>query len=715
MSEESISLRELLDLSIGSPHPGAVNFTALHELLHAVLTHLGIRERKVGWQGGPAGQRRPELPEVSEEGRGLIQQDASTGEQRHDVSPPARDSGTAEEAQWGLQSRIQICEDGVTRAVKLVEELRQHRDDLRGEVEELRQLQVRPPRAPPPAADPPVSQKSLSTTEGFWLLAAAVGPASAAAVERCCHRVDAVEEALTSLRDTFQKYPDPEELSRSVTWDMLQSSLLSQREMLQQGDVQADMSSVPPKLPQLTGSGADRYPETVEALRNLGQLREAHSKLDGRVAALEEGKVDQAQLAPLRELISCKGSQEVCNNLALQLSQQRDLINSLSREREKDMALVDEVQRAVLQLQAECEKLHESNNILKEDSRWRQIHIEELHRSLEHLEEEKADKRMVETEIKADKSALDSKVSQLQFDSMTEQLNAMFHELLSKVAGQEQDWDKVVHKLSAEMECKLNRLELDSVRKQLEDRWRKIHDRLQAQAAPEHEDAAGIRKQLVDRFHCLSCDRPVVMHAPGSHLVTLPSSPGFPSHKSIRPYTVYGLEHLRQHSRSERVQDVTDYSHLAVPRSCGGSHTVTSTGQRRPGLHHMKHQTQAEVDATVQEEVDIIGMDGHIYRGRLNAPSIRKADTKLPTIATKDGATTDKVKSSRTHRAPTPPEPGHGALLHHARSAKSGSCSRSASSSSGHDWPVSVLGCTSQSSVAQESGSEPQEDRQLHL
>lgn len=43
----------------------------------------------------------------------------------------------------------------------------------------------------------------------------------------------------------------------------------------------------------------------------------------------------------------------------------------------------------------------------------------------------------------------------MQFDSMTEQLSAMFHELLSKVTGQEQDWHKVMDKLSTEMECKV--------------------------------------------------------------------------------------------------------------------------------------------------------------------------------------------------------------------------------------------------------------------
>lgn len=42
----------------------------------------------------------------------------------------------------------------------------------------------------------------------------------------------------------------------------------------------------------------------------------------------------------------------------------------------QNVELVDDVQKAILQLQAECEKLHESSRSLQEDSRQRQTHIE---------------------------------------------------------------------------------------------------------------------------------------------------------------------------------------------------------------------------------------------------------------------------------------------------------------------------------------------------
>ncbi|KAL7377883.1 hypothetical protein ABVT39_005717 [Epinephelus coioides] len=101
---------------------------------------------------------------------------------------------------------------------------------------------------------------------------------------------------------------------------------------------------------------------------------------------------------------------------------------------------------------------------------------------------------MVETEIKAQKSALESKVIRLQFDQESEQLRGMFHKLLNKVTSQEQDWHKIIEKLSTEMESKLNRVEFDSVKKQLEGRWKTILEKLQAQGAPQPDNAAVIKQ-----------------------------------------------------------------------------------------------------------------------------------------------------------------------------------------------------------------------------
>ncbi|XP_034062019.1 uncharacterized protein LOC117539799 isoform X2 [Gymnodraco acuticeps] len=785
---ENISLVDLLNLAIGTPSKGAVNFSALYALLNAILRQLDIRELKTEWTdtspryGPPESlvavpapqqvdkhtkeekeekqkeEKQKEKEEKQKQEKQQVQSDISTGlelevqpgtelQQRVDSSMSlVLSSGPAADGQGRLLCRIQTCEDGLSEAMKLIQELNNQGNNLKEERKDLCQQQV--------------GAEAVRISE----------------VEKCCHQVDALQEAVKSLKDTFQKFPAPEELSQCVTWDVMQSSLLSEREILQKdlvnsglidrakgirpthtpfhgsftaanttpshtstpssprptapGSLDTEAPSVPSGPPQQTdpetdgtaaatllprkASGSERYTETVDALRNMGKLRESFSKLEARVAALEQGKLEPSQLKLLKELITNKGSRNASNNMMDQLNQQKALIDNLMKDREKNGELVNDVQNAILQLQTDCEKLTETTRFLHEDNSQKQSHIEELYKTTEELEEKKADKQMVESEIKkAAKYAPDGKVSRLQFDSVTEQLNAMFQELLNKVTGQEQDWHKVIERLSSEMECKLNRIELNSVKKQLEDRWRshEIHEKLQGQGAPEQEDAAGIRKQLVDRFHCLSCDRPVVMHNSGQHVVKLSSTAGFPSHRSIRPFTVYALEQFRQHYRSERVSEMTDYSHLAVLRSCGGSHTVTSASQRRTNLQTNKYPPQAEVDCVIQsEEVDIVGLDGHIYKGRLNAPSIRNTETKLPTIPTKDGMCKTKDKAKCPHKPTASPEG------HHPHSAKSNQGSHSASSLLERDWPVSALGCTSQSSVAAaESNTEPPAGAPLNL
>lgn len=55
-----ISLHDLVNLSIGSPEAGAVNFNALHTLLHAILGHLKIRDVTTNWKEEDSSQPEPD-------------------------------------------------------------------------------------------------------------------------------------------------------------------------------------------------------------------------------------------------------------------------------------------------------------------------------------------------------------------------------------------------------------------------------------------------------------------------------------------------------------------------------------------------------------------------------------------------------------------------------------------------------------------------------
>ncbi|XP_039509893.1 uncharacterized protein C16orf96 homolog isoform X1 [Pimephales promelas] len=724
-----ISLHELLDLSIGTPDVGAVNFNALHTLLHAILGHLKIERVKTAWKeavnehDSPAPSKasllEPSSPlRVMEERVRGMEEQLRALEALPTASELMGSSDTALGDMWTLMQlrrKAQGNEDGVSKCMDLIQDLlkevqalKESRDDLRQEVHAL---------------NGQLSQLNMNELDDRFV-----------AMEQYCNRVQDLDNTTKELKDKMAQYPVPEELNQCVKWDEMRAALISERQKIQeglQGTVSAAKDSVP-VLPLNLGSpmkddrpgtggtdgvdlspphqslsdealsrvsvGAERYPETVEALKEVGRLRDRHESLETRVGQLEANKADRTQLQHLQDLLTAMGERQIPDHVPEQLNHLRTLVDSLLEDKEKSTDAASDVEGVLLRLQADSERLHSTCKRLMEEHSEKQIHIDRLYKVLEELDDKKADKELLEMKIetKADKRALESKVSRMQFDSMIEQLNNMLQELLGKISGQEKDWNKLIEKISTEMDCKLNRIELDPLKKQLDDRWRNIHKSLQTQSLPEQDDAAGLRKQLVARFHCISCDRPVEMMTPGQLISTLPSAPGLPSHRSSRPYSVYELEQMRQHCRSERIPEMADYSYLA--RSCGGSHTLTYPSRRYTRIQHFTHLIQSDEESrpvssgppTQAEEANIMGLNGQVYKGRMNSRAVRLSETRLPTISPREGnwKSKDKVSRSQSQRSSGSAKTQH---------------SHSASSNSVRDRPPSSVDCLSQDVPLQSS------------
>ncbi|XP_064900529.1 uncharacterized protein LOC135577017 isoform X1 [Columba livia] len=200
------------------------------------------------------------------------------------------------------------------------------------------------------------------------------------------------------------------------------------------------------------------------------------------------------------------------------------------------------LQASIMQLQKDYEKLSSALANLQQDRQQKQNDIKALSQALGRLEKKQADKEellVLGIDEKADKAALADKVSRSQLEACEERLTKMMEEVTSQVTGQEKGWHQFQRELQRQMDCKLDRRELGAFRQQQEERWKSLSGQLQEKALQaERDDAAGIRKQLLPGFHCLSCDRPLNMLAPG------PERTG-------------------------------ECRYPTVPRSCGGQHTVT--------------------------------------------------------------------------------------------------------------------------------------------
>ncbi|KAM4031060.1 glutamine-rich protein 2 isoform 3-T3 [Anomaloglossus baeobatrachus] len=392
---------------------------------------------------------------------------------------------------------------------------------------------------------------------------------------------------------------------------------------------------------------------TDELAMTLQDLQEKLSNLNGEMQDLkaDADKLDQLQRRndqtrtsdqTLEDTSLRTTIQEIENKLK-ELSKIQKLEETIMEQsvgdkalylQDQDGKLFAHIQKTMKQLQEECERLDRTTGSLLQDHEKNQQHIDVLYQTVANLDKSKLDKEPVglEIDMKADTYALESKVSRTHFDATTEHLSRMIQELLGKMSAKEQDWQRLMETINVEMQNKLDRIELEPMKNILEQCWRNLRRQLQ-EHPPQYEgdEAAGIRKQLIQRFHCISCNRMVDMVVPGPEMLTIPNIPGLPPRGSNRPYTVFELDQVRQQSRSDRLPQLSDFGYMSSSRNCGGSHTLTFPQRRYSRLQSSTPCTVEKEDfmGDLKEEVFILGQDGHIYRGRRNK--------HLPSLGTKDG------------------------------------------------------------------------------
>ncbi|XP_064602081.1 uncharacterized protein LOC135468010 isoform X1 [Liolophura sinensis] len=336
-----------------------------------------------------------------------------------------------------------------------------------------------------------------------------------------------------------------------------------------------------------------------------------------------------------------------------------------------DMEALMRAQKAIHVLREDVDKLQTTTYDILQENDTRTKQIESLFQYCDKLQDVKADKEYVEMEVdvKADKRLLEAKVNHSLFESTTDEINQLIQEIQDKLNGNAFDWKDAITKLTSELESKLDRMELKSLKEWLESRLKALNQKIKQSSTWEDDDAAGLRKQLLQRFHCISCDRPVDIMM-GGPVPSVPGNNGLPGTRSPRPYTTYELDQIRQHAKSHVIgrnagnyeralaqremaklrktdtqkfmlqqyqqseachgdvdelagQETSDF--YAPDRPCGGSHTLTYPHKRVTKMSHLNHLFQNEpvipspapVAFKHDSELDILGVDGHIYKGRI--------------------------------------------------------------------------------------------------
>ncbi|XP_077979957.1 uncharacterized protein LOC144435245 isoform X2 [Glandiceps talaboti] len=680
----TMRLGEMVDLALGTPEVGAVNFNVLHTFLHAMVEHLNLRDV------------RAEIDEadkqlLTQHTKGGIQSDAVTDEDKLKgedsssptiISPvPKRSVYHALEAkvsrlenqldelnalpsnqqlmdrsrssekvtpvsdmwqQMQMAKRVDANEEGIAKLMSMV-------DDMLSEVNSLKDQSADWKKSLKDLKEQmdKLNSQNQSLEDRLKTLETSTPNKD---------RLDELQRLIDALNGRVDGVATAEMLDGYVTWPALEDALkgikqepVQVTDQIVQTSQSVQVTPVPsrPSSSSRPGSRTGPSEEIQRILANLGELADKSDQIGTRVTTLEETMPNKVDRDEIDKLLS---NQQIPDDLAAQLELLKVGLEQLSQNKDKDNELMKTLKNALQQLQEDIEKVTNTCTQLVDEANSKQKHIDALYTFVDRLQEIKADKEHVtmEIDVKADKRSLEGKVSRSQFDGTVDELNKNVSEIITKLSGHQDAFDKAMHHIETDIDNKLDRMELEPLKEYLEGRIKaasakmiKVH-----QPIEDTDEAAGFRKPLMQKVHCISCDRPVEIATQGP-VPSLPESKPLPGTRSGRPYTTFELEQIRAHQKSQNVPEMSEY--YVTSRACGGSHTLTFPHRRINRMTHLNQLFSEEEPPTpiVQGriETEIQGADGHIYKGRME-----NEDGKLPALPGQQQQPRTPSKSSRTPR-----------------------------------------------------------------
>ncbi|XP_053916479.1 glutamine-rich protein 2-like [Cuculus canorus] len=262
-------------------------------------------------------------------------------------------------------------------------------------------------------------------------------------------------------------------------------------------------------LEQLVDKSADQLQAQLDELRVVVEsLRQAEGHAAHPICSKDTG-TQVEQLLQHYEKLQEQVESVMCQQAAGKVARQR---HEKSQQEEK---LLKHMQASIAQLQAQHEWLGSAVRDLLDGSEKKQRDIEALFLFLERLEEKKGEKEVLEVDSKATKSTAGSQVSRSQFEASMERLMEIIEKIQSQGMAQEQGLQQLQQQLREVMDSKLDRPELAPVQSQLEHCKNTLKQLKDIVPQTGTADGAAGMKYPQAHCHCLSCDQPLAVTAPG--------------------------------------------------------------------------------------------------------------------------------------------------------------------------------------------------------
>ncbi|KAM9013917.1 uncharacterized protein C16orf96 homolog [Ara ararauna] len=382
--------------------------------------------------------------------------------------------------------------------------------------------------------------------------------------------VEGFERELHLLKDSFHKAGLEEMQERSVQQDEyshILQSILDQLVEVRQELCRSSLRRTP------TGEKPSSRELSPEASQELGH--EASCRLSWM---LEQHETAETHVSHHENQLQQCAESMTLEDIAVRLEKVPSEIKHWQDGGDKGLDFGREVLGQVRQLQKQCTRLQEAAERLWGGTKDTQ---------------------------KAGRAALKTKASQEELQHAMVQFSEMMQDLLQRMSQMDQNTQNALEKLLNEMDSKLDHVALAPLQAQLE-QVRELIQQCLCQGSCNAGRAAGFKRQLSGPAKCISCNRPLAM-APAPPLVTVRKT-----RQLLQPQPASASNCLAQQLQ-ERARQGPGSS--ARPLSTSTSLiTVCPCGNPADFICNNR-------------EVDILGIDGVIYKGRLNSPGTNRAAT----------------------------------------------------------------------------------------
>ncbi|XP_034878368.1 uncharacterized protein C16orf96 homolog [Mirounga leonina] len=346
----------------------------------------------------------------------------------------------------------------------------------------------------------------------------------------------------------------------------------------------------------------------------------------GRIAQMpirhDSLKEEFAQLSStLQQRLNYLANMGASSKLGTTVDVLQEKIGSLQRSRIKE----EELKRV---WGHQIEKIKNHHIVLDRAVEKLQIRLDDLkivHAQIKNLEMHKVDKSVMEQELKekADRSTLASKASRADLETVVTELNEMIQGMLFRVVTHEDAWKKALEQLSKDLSTKPVHSDLNGLKKDMDEIWKVLRKLLIEGLRFDPDRAAGFRKKLFERVKCISCDRPVELMT-GPPLITIRKAHLLSRLRpaSANTYEYLQQQQLREHRRLQQLRDLGDQhsslDSLGSQKDWGdGPGNFANLKFNSYDLSTLYPYGDPEVLDYDTAEVDILGVDGILYKGRM--------------------------------------------------------------------------------------------------